>query len=97
MGDTVKDSFLQKGIRGEECSPFIRAHSSAQEMPESQCVGVNKREDRYQQVAQLRGQGLTSKQIAARMSMNERMLRHWLEERRVIISQQKVSHRVSSP
>ena len=39
------------------------------------------REHRYQQVAQLRGQGLTSKQIAARMSMNERTLRHWLQRK----------------
>src|SRR5436309_11354854 len=39
------------------------------------------REARYQQVAQLRGQGLTSKQIAARMSMNERTVRHWLQRK----------------
>jgi transposase len=39
------------------------------------------REDRYQQVAQLREQGLTSKQIAARMLMNERTVRHWLQRK----------------
>jgi len=39
------------------------------------------REDRYQQVAQLRGQGLTSKQIATRMSMHERTVRHWLQRK----------------
>ena len=32
----MKDSFLQKGNRGEECSPFIIAHPLAQEMRESQ-------------------------------------------------------------
>jgi transposase len=39
------------------------------------------REARYQQVTQLHEQGLTSKQIAARMSMHERTLRHWLERK----------------
>jgi transposase len=35
------------------------------------------REDRYQQVALLREQGLTSKQIATRLAMHERAVRHW--------------------
>jgi transposase len=39
------------------------------------------REARYQQIAQLHGQGLTSKQIAARMSMHERTVRHWLQRK----------------
>jgi hypothetical protein len=34
-GDTGRDSFLQEGNRCEECSPFIIAHSLAQEMRES--------------------------------------------------------------
>jgi transposase len=48
-----------------------------------QAVGRRRaeREDRYQQVAQLRGQGLTSKQIATRLSMHERTVRHWLQRK----------------
>jgi transposase len=38
------------------------------------------REDRYQQVVELRQQGLTPKQIAARLVMNERTVRHWLQQ-----------------
>lgn len=39
------------------------------------------REDRYQQVVHLGGQGLTSKQIATRMAMHERTVRHWLQRK----------------
>jgi transposase len=38
------------------------------------------REDRYQQVVDLRKQGLPPKQIAARLAMNERTVRHWLQQ-----------------
>ena len=38
------------------------------------------REDRYQQVVDWRKQGLTSRQIAARLAMNERTVRHWLQQ-----------------
>ena len=37
------------------------------------------REARYQQVVTLREQGLTSKQIADRLMMHERTVRHWLK------------------
>jgi DNA-binding NarL/FixJ family response regulator len=37
------------------------------------------REERSQHVANLRGQGLTSKQIALRLWMNEPTVRHWLQ------------------
>jgi transposase len=37
------------------------------------------RQDRYQQLVSLREQGLTSQEIAARMAMNERTVRHWFQ------------------
>src|SRR6266487_3190616 len=39
IGDTGRDSFLQEGNSGEACSPFIIAHSLAQEMRESRKKG----------------------------------------------------------
>ncbi len=40
----------------------------------------SEREDRYQQVVELRKQGFSPKQIAARLAMSERTVRHWLQQ-----------------
>jgi transposase len=37
------------------------------------------RDDRYQQMATLRAQGLTQSEVAKRMGMSERAVRHWLK------------------
>ena len=37
------------------------------------------RDDRYQQMTTLRAQGLTQSEVAKRMGMSERAVRHWLK------------------
>jgi DNA-directed RNA polymerase specialized sigma24 family protein len=53
------------------------------------------RSDRYQQLVELRNEGLTTKEIARRLDMAERTVRHWFKRGIPygnVIANQRMSH-----
>src|SRR3989441_5253180 len=62
---------LPKAATWQQCTP---AHvKKAHQAPQAS------RDDRYQQMTTLRAQGLTQREVATRMGMSERAVRHWLK------------------
>lgn len=70
---------VQDGKNGQQVKLFLNGDPSDPQAGSAHLARHEERCDRYQQLIELRSEGLTTKEIARRLDMAERTVRHWFK------------------